>query len=44
MSSKLQAGDRFPDLELKIEDGSTVSLPGDIGTSQAIVLFYRGHW
>ena len=44
MSSKLEAGDRFPQVELNIEDGSTVTLPDDIGTSQAIVLFYRGHW
>ncbi len=44
MTRKLAGGDRFPRLELNIEDGSTLTLPDDIGTSQAIVLFYRGHW
>lgn len=44
MSRKLQAGDQFPQIALNVEDGSTVTLPDDIGTRQAIVLFYRGHW
>ena len=44
MTRKLEAGDQFPQLTLNIEDGSTVTLPDDIGTGQAIVLFYRGHW
>lgn len=44
MRRKLEAGEQFPQLELTIEDGSTVTLPDDIGTGQAIVLFYRGHW
>ncbi len=44
MGRKLEGGDQFPQLELNTEDGSTVTLPDDIGTPQAIVLFYRGHW
>lgn len=44
MGQKLEAGDQFPQLELNMEDGSTVTLPDDIDTGQAIVLFYRGHW
>lgn len=44
MTRKLEAGDPFPQLKLNIVDGSTVALPDDIATPQAIVLFYRGHW
>lgn len=44
MSRKLEAGDQFPRIALNVEDGTTVTLPDDIDTSQAIVLFYRGHW
>ena len=44
MSRKLEAGDQFPQITLNVEDGTTVTLPDDIGTPQAIVLFYRGHW
>ncbi len=44
MSKKIEAGDQFPQITLKIEDGNTVTLPDDIDTPQAIVLFYRGHW
>ena len=44
MNRKLEAGDSFPQLELNLEDGSTVTLPDDIDTPHAIVLFYRGHW
>ena len=44
MARKLETGDQFPQLKLNIEDGSTVTLPDDIDTRQAIVLFYRGHW
>ena len=44
MSRKLEAGDQFPQIALNVEDGTTVTLPDDISTAQAIVLFYRGHW
>ena len=44
MTDKLAAGDQFPSLSLSIADGSTVSLPEDISTPYALVLFYRGHW
>jgi peroxiredoxin len=44
MAEKLVGGDAFPQLTLNIEDGSSVTLPDDIATPFAVVLFYRGHW
>lgn len=42
--SKLDAGAQFPDLKLNIGESDSISLPGDINTDYAIILFYRGHW
>jgi peroxiredoxin len=44
MGEKLQQGDRFPALTLKLVDGSTIRLPDQMPTRYAAVLFYRGHW
>ena len=44
MGEKLQQGDRFPSIDLKLVDGGTVQIPGDITSRYAAVLFYRGHW
>jgi hypothetical protein len=44
MGEKLQQGDRFPSLTLKLVQGGTVRLPDEIPTRYAAVLFYRGHW
>jgi peroxiredoxin len=44
MGNKLRIGDTLPELSLKLTDGSTVSLPSDIQSDFAVVLFYRGHW
>jgi len=44
MTDKLNLGGTFPSLTLKIAGGGTISLPDDIATPYAIVLFYRGHW
>ena len=44
MSQKLEAGAQFPPIALSVEDGTTVTVPDDMDTPQAIVLFYRGHW
>ena len=43
-SQKLAGGDDFPSLSLNIAGGGTVSLPDDIDTDYAVILFYRGHW
>ena len=44
MTEKLQGGDAFPSLSLKIVGGGQVSLPDDLESPMTIVLFYRGHW
>jgi len=44
MGEKLQQGDRFPALTLKLVQGGTVRLPDEIPSRYAAVLFYRGHW
>ncbi len=42
--AQLGGGEVFPTLRLSITDGSTVTLPEDITSPLAVVLFYRGHW
>jgi peroxiredoxin len=44
MSKQLALGDTFPQLKLNIAGGNTFTLPDDISTDYAVVLFYRGHW
>jgi peroxiredoxin len=44
MDAKLQQGDRFPSLTLKLVQGGTIRLPNEIPTRYAALLFYRGHW
>ena len=44
MGSKLNLGDQFPPLTLRLAGGGVMTLPGDITTPYAILLFYRGHW
>jgi hypothetical protein len=44
MGEKLQQGDRFPALTLKLVQGGTMHLPDEMLTHYAAILFYRGHW
>lgn len=44
MAEKLQGGDTFPDIILQLVGGGTVTLPGELSTPYAVLLFYRGHW
>ncbi|MCZ6868821.1 MAG: hypothetical protein V3T15_09790 [Pseudomonadales bacterium] len=44
MAEKLVGGDTFPELALDIAGSGQMTLPADIETPFAIVLFYRGHW
>lgn len=44
MAEKLNLLDTFPPTTLNLVGGGTVTLPDDIPTPYAIVLFYRGHW
>lgn len=42
MGSKLNTGDAFPAMQLKMIDGSEIAVPGDSGASYQVILFYRG--
>jgi peroxiredoxin len=44
MGDKLRSGDKLPSLSLNLVSGGSVTLPDDIETDFAVVLFYRGHW
>ena len=44
MSHKLRSGEKLPSLTLTLVGGGSVTLPDDIETDFAVVLFYRGHW
>jgi hypothetical protein len=44
MAEKLNMGSIFPELTLNIAGGGPVTLPADLNTPYAVVLFYRGHW
>lgn len=44
MADKLQQGDRFPALSLKLVDGSTLEFPSQMPSRYVALLFYRGHW
>ncbi|MGD8228751.1 MAG: hypothetical protein PVH82_07935 [Desulfobacteraceae bacterium] len=40
----LDANDRFPELEMEIISGGTLSLPRDFGNGYAVFILYRGYW
>ncbi len=44
MTEKLQQGDRFPTLTLKLVGGGAITLPDDMASRYLVLLFYRGHW
>ena len=44
MAEKLNLLDTFPSLTLNVVGGGSYTLPDDISTPYAIVLFYRGYW
>lgn len=44
MGAKLNSGDPFPRLSVKLADGGTLDLPSGLHGRYNIVLFYRGHW
>ena len=44
MGEKLQQGERFPSMALKLVAGGTLRIPAGITSRYAAVLFYRGHW
>ncbi len=44
MGQKLQQGDRFPLITLKLAGGERVTMPDDMPGRYVALLFYRGHW
>ena len=44
MADKLQQGDRFPQMTLKLVGGGTIRIPDEAPSRYTAVLFYRGHW
>ena len=44
MAGKLQQGDRFPTITLKLVGGETMRVPDDMSTRYLALLVYRGHW
>ena len=44
MGEKLQQGDRFPLITLKLVGGDTVTMPDDMSSRYVALLFYRGQW
>ncbi len=44
MADKLNPGEVFPDITLKIAGGGEMNIPSELTSPLNIVLFYRGHW
>ena len=44
MGQKLQQGDRFPSIDLRLVSGERVTMPADMPGRYVAQLFYRGHW
>jgi peroxiredoxin len=40
----LRVGERFPELQARAVDGSTLRIPDELEGVPAVLLFYRGHW
>ena len=44
MSERMAAGQTFPATTLTLSDGSSMSLPVDMGDGWKVIIFYRGGW
>lgn len=44
MHTRLQNGDRFPDLSIRTVGGGEMVLPRDVEGSYSVILFFRGAW
>jgi peroxiredoxin len=44
MANRLNSGDKFPTLTLKLTRGGEFHIPGGIHSKYLIAVFYRGHW
>ncbi len=43
-SRVLDTNDQFPELDLQLISGETLSLPADTGEGYSVIFFYRGYW
>lgn len=43
-SNFLDVNDVFPDLNLELINGETISVPKELGDGYGIMLIYRGYW
>jgi peroxiredoxin len=41
---KLDSGDLFPTMEMKLTDNTTLVLPDALKDAWAVLLIYRGRW
>jgi peroxiredoxin len=41
---KLDSGSAFPEMELRLVDGSEATIPKDFRGNWLVFLAYRGHW
>ena len=44
MPKQLDAGDCFPDYQVKTVDGRELHLPQDLSGEYSVLIFYRGIW
>jgi hypothetical protein len=44
MANRLNAGDIFPELSLKLVGGKSIRFPNELNGPYRIALFYRGYW
>ncbi len=44
MADKLRDGDTFPTMKVETVAHRALSIPGDLKTRYAVLLFYRGYW
>ncbi len=42
--TRLNVGDRFPELTGRWDDGRPARIPNDLDAGPSVLLFYRGHW
>ncbi len=43
-TKKLDSADRFPEIQLHLVDGSSMSLPTTAQARWTVFLIYRGYW
>ena len=43
-TNRLDTGDAFPSMTLRLLDGSSLALPAEVQGEQSVLLFYRGEW